>query len=104
MAKEVESEQPELASKVTAKSNAKGELTVTHEPVFKPPEGEDVGVELELPAGSVSAEEETAAIRAFGGKPETCSTCRHEFQLQCNIGGMGHLKTVGPNDHCNSWG
>lgn len=83
MAEEQEQEQP-LAGEITVKSGAKGELTVEKR---KQPE----------------PEEETAGIRAFGGKPETCSNCRHEFQLQCQLGGMGKLKPVDPNGHCNSW-
>lgn len=82
MAKEVESEQ--LSGEISMKSKAAGELTVEKQKQSEP-------------------ENETAGIRAFGGKPETCSTCRHEFHLQCQIGGMGHLKTVDPNGRCNSW-
>lgn len=79
-----EQSEQSLTGEVTEQSKAAGELTVEKQ---KQPEPED----------------ETAGIRAFGGKPETCSTCRHEFQLQCQIGGMGKLRPVDPNGHCNSW-
>lgn len=52
----------------------------------------------------VTEEDLDEAVVAAEPEGETCSNCRHEFQLQCQlISKPGKPRTVKPDGHCSRW-